>query len=250
MNFLLVNDDGIQAEGITSLAKALSQIGDVYVCAPHEQKSTTGHGITLFKALDVKVLSKSDFPWAVKAWECTGYPADCTKMGIYLMEKEGLKPDMIFSGINHGGNMGHDTLYSGTVAAAMEGSYFGIPSVAISVDSHEPKHFGMACRLAIDTATRALGNFPVDVVININTPDLPEDQIKGVKIVHIGDRKYTDHYEERDGHYYLEGDLLPYEGNDFDCDAARCEAGFAVITPIKSDLTNYECLKTIEEIYK
>lgn len=250
MKFLLINDDGINANGIKSLAEALSQIGDVYVCAPHEQKSTTGHGITLFKAIDAKELSKEEFPWATKAWECTGYPADCTKMGIHLMAKEGLRPDMIFSGINHGGNMGHDTFYSGTVAAAAEGSFFGIQSVAVSVDVHEPKHFEMACKLAVQAAQAAFGKVSPDVVLNINTPDLPLEEIKGVKVVPVGERKYTDHYEERDGRFYLEGDLLPYSGDNPECDAARCEDGYAVITPLRCDLTDYASLKNVEEIYK
>ncbi|MCQ2551327.1 MAG: 5'/3'-nucleotidase SurE [Clostridia bacterium] len=247
MNFLLINDDGINAGGIHQLAKALGELGDVYVCAPHTQRSTTGHGITLFKPLKVKEIH---FKEAVKAWECNGFPADCTKMGIFMMEKLGLKPDMIFSGINHGGNMGHDTLYSGTVAAAAEGSYFDILSVAVSVDSHEPENFEMACDLACQTVKNCYGKVKPDVVININTPDLPKDEIKGVKFSHIGERRYTDHFEPIEDNYQLVGDLIPYDGSDENCDAYLVENGYASITPLKMDLTDKDSIKMLEEMYR
>lgn len=250
MRFLLVNDDGIDSKGLEALGRALSQIGDVYICAPHEQKSTTGHCISLFKPIEAKELEHEEFPYAAKAWECTGYPADCTKMGIYLMSKEGVRPDMVFSGINHGGNMGHDTFYSGTVAAAAEGSFYGIQSVAVSIDAHEPTRYELACKLAVQTALDTFGKVSPEIVININTPDIPLEKIKGVKVVPIGERKYTDHYEERNGNYYLEGVLLPYSGEDQSCDVARCEDGYGVITPMMFNLTDYSSIKQIEEIYK
>ena len=239
MDFLLINDDGIDARGIHELAKALSKAGNVYVCAPHVQRSTTGHGITIGKPLDVKEVP---FEEAVKAWECDGYPADCTKMGIFMMGK---KPDMIFSGINHGGNIGHDTLYSGTVAAAAEGSYFNIPSVAVSVDDMDPQYFEMATQLALKTASL---KFDPSLVININTPNLPKEEIKGVKFCHIGERRYTDHYEPIGDKFHLVGDLLPYDGDDQFCDAYNIEKGYAVITPLKMNLTGD--VKELEEIYK
>lgn len=247
MIFLVANDDGINALGIKRLVETLSSLGDVYVCAPHVQRSASGHGITIGKPLQAMPIV---FPNAKKAWECEGTPADCVKVGIHLLELEGKKPDMIFSGINHGGNLGKDTLYSGTVAAAAEGSFYYIQSVAVSVDSHNPEHFDMACRLAKETAQRCYGNLPVNTVININTPDLPEEEIKGVKFAHIGEREYSDHYVESSEGYSLEGEPLEYVGPDMECDVAILSKGYACITPLSFDITDYKSLNCLEERYK
>lgn len=246
MIFLVANDDGIGSEGIKRLVKTLSKLGDVYVCAPHIQRSASGHGISIRKPLGAW---EKPFENAVKAWECEGTPADCVKVGIHLMEQEGKKPDMVFSGINHGGNLGRDTLYSGTVAAAAEGSFYKIQSVAVSVDSHDAEHFDLACKLAENTVRNCFGKLPVTTVININTPNLPEDQIKGVKFAHIGEREYTDHYIMEDGKYILVGEPLDYLGPDLDCDVAALTQGYACISPLHFDITDYDELKGLEAKY-
>ena len=134
MNILVANDDGIRARGLTELVRALSGEASVYVCAPDGQRSASGHGITVSKYITVK---EEQVEGAEYALSTSGTPADCVKLGMKILSEKGVKIDMLFSGINHGGNLGTDVLYSGTVAAAMEGSICGVPSVAVSVDNHD-----------------------------------------------------------------------------------------------------------------
>ncbi|MDR0424231.1 MAG: 5'/3'-nucleotidase SurE, partial [Clostridiales Family XIII bacterium] len=135
MNILLTNDDGIDALGLLRLAEALRGVADIYVCAPREQKSATGHGITVIKRLDFREV---EYPGAARAIEIDGTPADCVKVGLYRLKQDGIFIDKVFSGINHGSNLGTDTLYSGTVGGAMEGALNMKPSVAVSVDARCP----------------------------------------------------------------------------------------------------------------
>ena len=111
MNILLANDDGIDARGIHELADALKGLGDLYISAPDSQRSASGHGITVSQPITV---TETTFPGATGAFRMSGTPADCVKLGVKLLQKEGIKIDMVFSGINHGGNLGTDTLYAGT----------------------------------------------------------------------------------------------------------------------------------------
>ena len=119
MNILLANDDGINAEGIRQLAKALRSLGDVYVFAPDRQRSASSHALTIEKQLTI---AREDFPGAKEAYSVDGTPADCVKLGIYALRDRGIDVDIVYSGINHGGNLGSDTMYSGTVSAAAEGA--------------------------------------------------------------------------------------------------------------------------------
>ena len=154
MNILLANDDGIDARGIHELADALKGLGDLYISAPDSQRSASGHGITVSQPITV---TETTFPGATGAFRMSGTPADCVKLGVKLLQKEGIKIDMVFSGINHGGNLGTDTLYSGTVSAALEGTICGIQSVAVSVNSHEVKTFEYAKILARRTCENVAG---------------------------------------------------------------------------------------------
>ena len=183
MNILVANDDGIQARGIKELAKALSQVATVYVCAPESQRSASGHGITVSKPI---IIEEDEFEYAEYALKISGTPADCVKIGMRSLEQKGIKVDMVFSGINHGGNLGTDTLYSGTVSAAMEGSLLGVPSVAVSVNSHEAEYFEYACELAVEAVKKAYDKMSPKTVLNINTPNLPKEEIKGLRFTTLG----------------------------------------------------------------
>ena len=119
MNILVANDDGIKARGIYELVRALSEKADIYVCAPDSQRSASGHGITVSKPI---TLEETEFDNAKLAFKISGTPADCVKIGMKILEQRNIKIDMVFSGINHGSNLGTDTLYSGTVSAAIEGT--------------------------------------------------------------------------------------------------------------------------------
>lgn len=247
MNILVANDDGINARGIKELVDALSTEADVYVCAPESQRSASGHGITVSKPI---VVEEVNFENAKLAISLSGTPADCVKLGLRILEEKGIEIDMVFSGINMGSNLGTDTLYSGTVSAALEGSICGKPSVAVSVDKHEAEHFEYACMLAVKAMKRAEGKLSPDIVLNINTPNLPADQIKGVRYTTLGKREYEDFFkplEEKDGkvYYKYSGDPVIYEGLPETIDVIAMQDGYASITPLHRDLTAY---KMIDEI--
>lgn len=247
MNILVANDDGIKAKGIEELVKALSQVAKIYVCAPHTQRSACGHGITIGAAISIKEVT---FPNAVMALEITGTPADCVKLGLKVLSHKGIKIDMVFSGINHGGNLGTDTLYSGTVSAAIEGCICGLPAVAVSVNDHHPTYFDTACALAVKTCNAAFGKMDSNTVLNINVPNLPAEEIKGVKITKLGAREYEEWFEPREGahgatEYWYSGTPVIYEGLDDDIDVISMQDGYASITPLHYDLTSY---KLVEEV--
>jgi len=249
MNILVANDDGIQAQGIRELVKALSAKATVYVCAPESQRSATGHGITVSKPITVET---AEVDGAEKAWQISGTPADCVKMGVYFLQQEGIKVDMVFSGINHGGNLGTDTLYSGTVSAAMEGCLCGIRSVAVSVNSHGATHFDYACELALEAMEKAYDVMSADTVININVPDLPKEEVKGIRYATLGRREYDEVFERvetEDGKlaYDYSGEPVVYTDLPDTIDVIAMQDGYATITPLHHDLTDY---KMVDEIRK
>ncbi len=249
MNILVANDDGIQARGIKELVKALSQIAKVYVCAPESQRSASGHGITVSKPITIE---EAEFENAEYALKISGTPADCVKIGMRVLEQKGIKVDMVFSGINHGGNLGTDTLYSGTVSAAVEGTLLGVPSAAVSVNSHEAEHFEYACELAVEAVKKAYGKMPASTVLNINTPNLPKEKIKGLRFTTLGKRQYKEVFvpvEMEDGRtgYMYTGDPVVYDGLPETIDVIADQEGYASITPLKSDLTDYKLAEEITE---
>lgn len=261
MKILVSNDDGINARGIHELVSALAQTegAEIYVSAPHMQRSAAGHGMTLRESLFVREV---EFEGAVRAYEVSGTPTDCVKMGLYLLEEQGIKIDMVFSGINHGGNLGTDVIYSGTVAAALEGAIHGYPAVAVSVDiphgETEPQHFEYAAQLAAKFAEYGFDKFAErgfcgiskNTVININVPDLPADEIKGVKTLPLGPREYSDEYtvkETKDGknEYGYKGMIVDIIGLPENLDAVQILNGYATVTPLKADLTDYALMDDI-----
>jgi 5'-nucleotidase len=248
MNIFISNDDGIHAEGIHKLAAALSTVADVYVGAPVDQCSATGHGISLRGPINVTPV---DFPNARFACAIDGMPADCVKLGLDLMEKEGVIIDKVFSGINLGGNLGTDTIYSGTVAAALEGLICGYPSVAVSVNSHAPKHFEFAEELAIRAALLDFAQIDSQMMLNINVPDLRKDEIRGVKITGLGMREYLGEFEEQesDGNvrkFIYAGEPVHYENINCDTnDVGADQEGYAAVVPVHFDLTNYALIEKL-----
>jgi 5'-nucleotidase len=246
---LVTNDDGIEAEGIRNLADALREVADIYVCAPHVQRSGSGHAITIERRV---VAEEVDFPGAKKAIRLEGTPADCVKMGLRIYGDAGIVIDKVFSGVNHGSNMGTDTLYSGTVSAALEGSLCGLPSVAVSIDARKPRQYDTARALAVKAAKPDFSAIDERIVLNINVPDLPKDEIKGVKITGLGLREYDEWYEkimEADGTvgYRYSGRPVFYEGLDIDeTDVGAAQAGYATITPLHFDLTSYNLIDKLK----
>lgn len=247
MNILVSNDDGINARGIKELARALSQMANIYVCAPDSQRSACGHGITIGKAITV---DEVDFPNAKRAWEISGTPADCVKLGLMVLKEEGIRIDMVCSGINHGGNLGTDTLYSGTVSAAIEGCICGLPGIAVSINDHEPEHFDVACELAVNAVKASKGKIDSNTVLNINVPNLPASSVKGLKITTLGAREYEEWFEPKeDGkggmEYWYSGTPVIYKDLPENIDVIAMQEGYATVTPLHYDLTSY---KLVEEV--
>lgn len=249
MNILVANDDGIRARGIQELVRALSQKAKVFVCAPEGQRSASGHGITVSQPITVEEV---DFDGAEMAFSISGTPADCVKLGMQLMKDRGVDIDMVYSGINLGGNLGTDTLYSGTVSAAIEGNLCGVPAVAVSVNDHMAQHFGFASELALE-ALECADRISPDTVLNINTPDLPKDQIKGVKLATLGRREYRNEFRNpdmtEDGRalYTYGGEPVYYDGLPDTVDVVAMQNGYATVTPIHRDLTDYRMLDEMKK---
>ncbi|MCL2437250.1 MAG: 5'/3'-nucleotidase SurE [Clostridiales bacterium] len=247
MNILVSNDDGIRAQGIYRLVEALSQEANIYVCAPHTQRSACGHGISIGVPLEA---NEVQFDNAKLALEMTGTPADCVKLGLRILSTRDIHIDMVFAGINHGGNLGTDTLYSGTVSAAVEGCFCKKPSVAVSVNSHHPEHFDFACELALKTLRKSYGKMDNKTVLSINTPNLPTSEIKGVKYARLGAREYDEWFKIKEAEcgkpqYWYSGKPVFYEGLSNDIDVIAMQEGYATITPLKYDLTNHELMEEV-----
>lgn len=247
MKLLISNDDGIFAQGIGELARALAQVAEVYVCAPDSQRSASGHGITVSGPI---LVEEVEFPGVKKALSCSGTPADCVKLGLSILEREGIRIDMVFSGINHGANLGTDVLYSGTVSAAIEGILSGVPAVAVSVNNHQPKHFEAAAKIAVNTFLAVSDKLDSSTVLNINIPDLPEEEISGIRYTTLGMREYAEEFEERQGPngkkaYGYAGVPVMYQDLPETVDVIADQDGFISITPLHYDLTNHQLVKEV-----
>ena len=241
MRILLSNDDGYFAPGIHALAEALAGLGEIVVVAPEQNRSGASNSLTLDRPLLLKQAA-SGFYFV------NGTPTDCVHLAVTGML--GYLPDMIVSGINHGANMGDDTIYSGTVAATTEGFLLGIPSVAISLTSHDGKNFDTAGRVARDIVERFIRN-PIrePVLLNVNVPDIPHADLKGTEVARLGRRHKAEPVitmrSPRNETVYWVGaagaaaDAGP--GTDFNA----VERGFVSITPLQIDLTHTAQLSTI-----
>ena len=174
------------------------------------------------------------------------------KLGIYALHERGIEIDIVYSGINHGGNLGSDTMYSGTVSAAAEGAFLGKPAVAVSVASHEPEHFDAACSFAERILPFAMKAENQRKVISINTPDLPEKEIKGVTAATLGVMQYEESFnvvEKNQNSVTYRYSGKPMDSPDWngDTDALLVKKGYAVISMIKYDLNDYQGLEEIKK---
>jgi 5'-nucleotidase len=239
LKILVTNDDGIDAPGIHILAESLKELGDVTIVAPLKEQSAVGHGITMQIPLRVIKYNKngSFFGYAVN-----GTPADCVKIGIRNILKE--KPDLVVSGINHGSNTAINIIYSGTVSAAREAAIMDVPSIAISLTNHAAKDFAYSAKIAKLVASKLIGkDLPVGTLLNVNVPDVPEDEIKGILLTKQGKSKWDDVYEERKDpagreYYWLTGNLLEVD-TEMETDQFAIKNNYVSVTPIHFDLTDY-----------
>jgi 5'-nucleotidase len=235
MRILLSNDDGYFAPGLNALADALSSLADITVVAPERDRSGASNSLTLDRPLSLRQ-SNNGFHYV------NGTPTDCVHLAVTGMLE--YLPDMVISGINHGANMGDDTVYSGTVAAATEGFLLGVPAIAMSLASHSPTHFETAARVAADLVRRFQDNaFPQPVLLNVNVPDVPYDELRGMQITRLGKRHKAEpvvkSVNPRGQTVYWVGAAGAAqdagEGTDFHAVANK----FISVTPLQIDLTNF-----------
>ena len=249
MRILVTNDDGIFAEGIYKLAKNMQQNGEVIVVAPDSQRSATGHAITMHSPLIVKKVQF--FDTEIEAYSVNGTPADCVKMGIEALFKS-KKPDVVISGINDEPNLGTDVIYSGTVSAAVESAIMDIPSIAVSMGSREANQFDDAAQFTSLLLKKIMGNNKLhNIVVNVNYPDIPKNEIKGTKITTLGIRKYDNAFIERrdpwgNVYYWMSGTVREMEQNP-DSDITAINENYISITPMHFDLTNFEHFKELKK---
>jgi 5'-nucleotidase len=244
MHLLVTNDDGILAHGIECLIAAAEPLGDVTVVAPDREQSATSHSLTLHHP--VRPIRRDD-----RRWQVDGTPTDCVMIAVEALMPE--RPDFVLSGVNHGQNMGEDVLYSGTVAAAMEGLALGIPSIAISfaggdlrADVSQLKHQVKVLTPLLRHLT-SLPSFPANTLLNVNLPPLPADAVKGVRLTRLGRRVYSQSVAPmRDPWgrqiYWIGGGDITWTGEP-DSDFRAIEEGFISVTPLHLDLTHFDVLQ-------
>jgi 5'-nucleotidase len=253
LSFLLANDDGVESQGLMSLANELKKIGHVTVVAPEREQSTMGHALTLHKPVRLYSISSEK---NLDIYALSGTPADCVYMGLRHVLKQ--PPSAIVSGINRGFNLGNDIYYSGTVAAAREGALLNIPSLAASMDFHfEPgtnqvAYFDEAARfmrqLVVKTVEEGL---PHRCLLNVNFPNLPLSKVKGVKVARQGFRIYSNSILERKDHrkknyYWLGGEYVGFEPIE-SSDCVAVDQGFISVTPLRIDISQYDFMANLEK---
>jgi 5'-nucleotidase len=251
VRILLCNDDGIHAPGISVLRRAVGDLGEIRIVAPDVERSAAGHAITLADPIKSTPVEKNGvfFGDAIG-----GTPADCIKLAACAIMKDA-PPDLTLSGINLGSNTGISVLYSGTVSAATESVILGIPGVAFSLCSYLDPQWEMAERVAAELTRKIIENPPPPgVLLNINMPNLPYDELKGIKVTRMGSSRFIEKFHERldprgRTYYWLDGELAVHdEGDDIDIHAVR--DGYVSITPIQLDMTAYDHLESLRHLEK
>ncbi|MBE0369432.1 5'/3'-nucleotidase SurE [Pseudoalteromonas aurantia] len=238
MRILLSNDDGVDAKGIAVLYRALCEIAEVIVIAPDRNCSGASHSLTLMNPLRVSTLDNGFL-------SVNGTPADCVHIGVSELMAD--LPDLVVAGINKGANLGDDTLYSGTVAAAIEGRHMGLPAIAVSLCSKYENHYDTAAQITIDIIKQLQSHpLPKDQIININVPDIPLDELKGVKVCRLGKRHKAETMTKQTDPWGREVFWYGTLGHESDAglgtDFHAINQGYAAVTPLKVDMTAHESL--------
>jgi 5'-nucleotidase len=236
MNILVSNDDGILAPGIGLLARACQSVATVTVVCPDREQSGTSHSLTLHRPL--RPARRPD-----GAWQVDGTPTDCVLLAVGALMPE--RPDFVFSGVNHGPNMGEDVLYSGTVSAAMEAVTLGIPGVAVSVAGRHLETLLTYGDLLTDLVGRItrVPEIPVDTILNVNLPDMAASEVRGVRVTKLGNRFFSGSLTRMNDPwgrevFWIGGGEITWTG-DAESDHQAVADGYISITPLHMDLTSY-----------
>jgi 5'-nucleotidase len=251
MRLLCTNDDGILAAGLETLVRAAEPLGEVFVVAPDREQSATSHSLTLHHPV-------RPIPRGERRWQVDGTPTDCVMLAVEALMPE--RPDFVLSGVNHGQNMGEDVLYSGTVAAAMEGLSLGIPAIAISYAWGDLK--ADTARLAehAELLTGLLRNItslpalPPDTLLNVNLPPVRPSEVKGVRLTRLGRRVYSNSLTPMNDPwgrqiYWIGGGSAEWRGEE-DSDFRAVRDGYVSVTPLHLDLTNRDVLQSAESWWR
>lgn len=244
MHILLSNDDGYLAEGLNVLADALSVHAEISVVAPDKNRSAASNSLTLEMPLRAHMTENGFI-------KVDGTPTDCVHLAITgLLAKE---PDMVIAGINHGSNLGDDVIYSGTVAAATEGRFLGLPAIAISLASiDEPVHFETAAHVAVTLLLQLIGKpLPRDTLLNVNVPDVPIKNLKGYRSTRLGQRHKSEpmikNIDPRGRTIYWVGPPGGEQDAGPGTDFYAINMGYVSVTPLQLDLTRYDRLDSIKD---
>jgi 5'-nucleotidase len=246
----VTNDDGITAPGIRAMIEVMNQLGNVVVVAPDVVHSGKGHAVTIHTPLYMDRI-KIDNGKQIE-YKTNGMPVDCVKLGLaHAVER---KPDLLVSGLNHGVNNSINVLYSGTMGAAIEGAIEGIPSIGFSLDNYDwQADLSAAKKIMEKIARQVLKNgLPAGVALNVNIPDLPVNEIKGIKIARQSMDKWNETYDKRTNpfgrdYYWLNGNFT-YEDKGTDTDVYALKNGYVLVVPVQFDMTAHNWLKHIDDI--
>ena len=245
---LITNDDGFSSKGIKALINAVKNLGKILIVAPDSPQSGMGHAISVNKPIRCY---KTNFFDSVEAYCCTWTPVDCIKMGLYLLKDK--KPDLILSGINHGSNVSTNILYSGTMSAAVEGALSGIPSVGYSLtDYYDDADFQYSEKIVQIISKKVIKEgLKKGTCLNVNIPNIKENQIKGIKVCRQGRAFWDDTFDHRKDplgkdYYWLTGSFSSKE-QALDTDINYLENNYVTIVPTQFDMT---CHDSVDELKK
>ncbi len=238
VKILLSNDDGVNAIGLQTMASSLATIAEITVVAPDRNRSGASNSLSLEDPLRVAKTEKGHY-------SVSGTPTDCVHIAVTGMLDE--LPDMVVSGINDGANLGDDILYSGTIAAATEGRFLGLPAIAVSLAKHGGTHFDTAAHVVKTLVLGLLKNpAPADTLLNVNVPDIPISEIKGFEITRLGTRHVAEPTvkaeDPRGRTIYWVGEAGQAADAGPGTDFHAVQNGYVSVTPIKIDLTHYEAM--------
>jgi 5'/3'-nucleotidase len=244
MRLLITNDDGILATGMECLIAAAEPLGEVTVVAPDREQSATSHSLTLHHP--VRPVRRGE-----RRWQVDGTPTDCVMLALEALMPD--RPDFVLSGINHGQNMGEDVLYSGTVAAAMEGLALGVPSIAISFAGGDLRTDVSRLKEQVKVLTpvlkhlTSLAEFPRDTLFNVNLPPVNAEAVKGIKLTRLGRRVYSQSVAPMKDPwgrqiYWIGGGEITWTGEP-DSDFRAIQDGYISVTPLHLDLTHFDVLQ-------
>ncbi|HEX8142454.1 MAG TPA: 5'/3'-nucleotidase SurE [Pyrinomonadaceae bacterium] len=238
---LLTNDDGIFSDGLLKLEEALTEVGEVYTVAPASEMSGASHSLTLARPLRIRRIDE-------RHWTVDGTPTDCVTLALNKILGPDELPDICVSGINHGGNLGDDATYSGTVAGALEATILGVPGLAFSLVARENFDFTESARFAVTAVRKALTErLPEGTLLNIN---IPAGTIKGVRVTRQGLKNarpvISEHIDPRGKPYFWIGEEYFSSDSEDGTDYHAIEQGFISVTPLRSDMTDHRALTAID----